>query len=186
MKYIVFDTEFTSWEGSQENNWSKKGEHRELVQIGAYKIHNGEIIDTLNLFIKPRINPLLSKYFIDLTGITNKKINKDGLNFFIAMEQFYKFTNDVNYIYSYGNDYGIIEENMILNNVPINSKFFKKSWKSKFFDFKILLDDKINTNNYTSGTIYKAFDIKMDDNHKIHNALDDSYSLYLVSKKIIK
>ena len=102
------------------------------------------------------------------------------------MEQFYKFTNDVNYIYSYGNDYGIIEENMILNNVPINSKFFKKGWKSKFLDFKILLDDKINTNNYTSGTIYKAFDIKMDDNHKIHNALDDSYSLYLVSKKIIK
>ena len=29
-----------------ENNWSKKGKHRELVQIGAYKIHNGEIIDT--------------------------------------------------------------------------------------------------------------------------------------------
>ena len=141
MKYIVFDTEFTSWKGSQENNWSKKGEHRELVQIGAYKIHNGEIIDTLNIFIKPKINPILSKYFTNLTGITNKKIKTSGLNFFVALEKFYKFTNRITDIYSYGNDYGIIEENMILNNVPINSKYFKKNWKNKFFDFKILLNN---------------------------------------------
>jgi len=104
MKYIVFDTEFTSWEGSQENNWSKKGEHRELVQIGAYKIHNGEIIETLNLFIKPRINPLLSKYFIDLTGITNKKINKDGLNFFFRyfyiFKNYLKYKNKIKFIFN--------------------------------------------------------------------------------------
>ena len=63
MKYIVFDTEFTSWEGSMENNWSREGEHRELVQIGALKISDGKIIDKLDILVKPQINPILSDYF---------------------------------------------------------------------------------------------------------------------------
>ena len=85
MSYIVFDTEFTSWKGSMQNNWSKPGEHRELVQIGALKIQDGKIIEKLNLFIKPKINPVLSDYFIKLTGITNEHINKYGQNIFIAL-----------------------------------------------------------------------------------------------------
>ena len=32
---VVFDTEFTAWQGSMERGWSGPGEHKEIVQIGA-------------------------------------------------------------------------------------------------------------------------------------------------------
>ena len=37
-KFIIFDTEYTAWEGSQERNWSGDNEYMELVQIGALKV----------------------------------------------------------------------------------------------------------------------------------------------------
>ena len=37
-KFIIFDTEYTAWEGSQERNWSDDDEYMELVQIGALKV----------------------------------------------------------------------------------------------------------------------------------------------------
>ena len=36
--FIIFDTEFTAWEGSMERNWSGENEYRELVQISAFRI----------------------------------------------------------------------------------------------------------------------------------------------------
>ena len=36
--FIIFDTEFTAWKGSQERDWSGENEERELVQIGALKV----------------------------------------------------------------------------------------------------------------------------------------------------
>jgi len=48
-KYILFDTEFTAWKNSKKNNWSKSGEYRELIQIAAFKINNGKLVETLNI-----------------------------------------------------------------------------------------------------------------------------------------
>ena len=45
MKYIVFDTEFTSLGRVWKIVEAREGEHRELVQIGALKISDGKIID---------------------------------------------------------------------------------------------------------------------------------------------
>jgi len=70
-EFIIFDTEFTSWKGSQERNWSGKNEYMELVQIGALKVKKGdnrlEIVEIFSIFVKPKINPILSQYFINLT-----------------------------------------------------------------------------------------------------------------------
>ena len=42
-KIIIFDTEFTAWEGSLARNWNGPGEYREIIQIGAI------LVDTQNL-----------------------------------------------------------------------------------------------------------------------------------------
>ena len=34
---VLLDTEYTTWEGAQDRNWSGLNEHREIVQIGAIK-----------------------------------------------------------------------------------------------------------------------------------------------------
>ena len=36
--FIIFDTEFTAWEGSMQRGWSGQNEHREIVQISAIRI----------------------------------------------------------------------------------------------------------------------------------------------------
>ena len=113
-KYILFDTEFTAWKNSKKDNWSKPNEYREIIQIAAFKINNGKLIDTLNLYIKPNINKKLSNFITKLTGITNNKLNKDGVTFKTAINKFYDFSKYYK-LYSYGNDYDVIKENLLLN-----------------------------------------------------------------------
>lgn len=52
---IVFDTEFTAWEVSQERKWNDENEFRELVYIYAVRIEKKgntiAIIKKLNLYL---------------------------------------------------------------------------------------------------------------------------------------
>ena len=182
-KYILFDTEFTAWKNSKKNNWSKSGEYRELIQIAAFKINNGKLVETLNIYIKPNINKKLSNFITKLTGITNNKLNKDGVTFKTAIKKFYDFSK-YHTLYSYGNDYDVIKENLLLNNYDKKSKYMKRAWVNKFNDFKDILkkNSTIDPAKYTSGTIFKAFNIKMPKDHKIHNSFNDVNSMYNVCK----
>ena len=113
-----------------KRNWSGPNEEKELVQIGALKVKKFgktiKIIDKFNIYIKPIINPKLSSYFINLTNINQKKIDEEGISFKKALKLFYEFCKD-EYgkikLYSYGNDFDIIKENLKLNNYPKNQNF---------------------------------------------------------------
>ena len=185
---VLFDTEFTAWDGSVKRNWSKKNEYKELVQLAALKIKIGKkikIIDKFNIIVKPVKNPLLSQYFIKLTGITNNNVKNKGVSFKKCIREFYsfcKYNNKLVNIYSYGNDYVILKENMDYNKIPKKSKF--RSWEKLFFDIKPIFNlYGINTNKYTSGTVYKSLNIKPN-NSMVHNAMWDTTSLFLTVKKL--
>jgi DNA polymerase III epsilon subunit-like protein len=191
-KYILFDTEYTAWKNSLKTNWSKEGQYKEIIQISALKINNNKIIDNLNLYVKPLKNPKLSSYIIRLTGITNNKLKKDGISFEKAIHLFYDFAKGYK-LYSYGNDYSIIYENLKIHSIDKKkyTKYFTQSFKNKFYDYIDLIKKyemktktKINISLYTSGTLYKAFDINMGKKHKIHNSMNDVKSLFEVSKII--
>ncbi len=119
---VVFDTEYTAWEGSNARGWSRPGEHREIVQIGAVKLARepglGEV-DTFDLLVRPRINPRLSDYFIALTGITQADVESRGLPFAEALDAFAAFVDDtVGAVFSFGNDQWVVAENCRLNGIP--------------------------------------------------------------------
>ena len=84
-KFIIFDTEYTAWEGSQQRNWSGENEYMELVQIGALKVIKTDttikVVKKFNIYVKPKKNPELSEYFINLTGITQNIIDKKAVTF---------------------------------------------------------------------------------------------------------
>jgi inhibitor of KinA sporulation pathway (predicted exonuclease) len=186
--FIIFDTEFTAWEGSQKRNWSLCWEHKELISISALKIKKTknklEIIDKLNCYIQPRINKQLSTYITNLTGITQNKIDTMGYDFEIVMEKFYTFSKNLE-LYSYGNDYSIIQENLDLYKIDIDSKY--RSWNNSFFDIRFIFQSYgINTSNYTSGTVYKHFNLKPNQDIKIHDAEWDTYSLFLTLVYILE
>lgn len=190
-EFIIFDTEFTSWKGSQERNWSGENEYMELVQIGALKIIKKnnclEIKEIFSNFVKPKINPVLSQYFINLTNITQKQVDLEGFDFKKSIQLFYHFcknkSGNLIPLYSYGNDYGIIKYNLDLNKVPLRSKF--RSWENYFYDIRAFFKDTVDVSKYSSGTLYKAFDIKPKKKEEVHNSLWDSRSLFLSLNKLI-
>ena len=187
-EYIVFDTEYTSWSDSIKTNWVGENEYKEIVQIGGLKISDGKIIDQLNIYIKPVKNPKLSNYFTRLTGITQQKIDKYGLDFELAMKNLYAFTIGIDNVYSWGNDWTVIKENIDLHVTknPNTEKFYEQDFKRKFKNMIPLVKSKtdINIDDYPSGALYKAFGLTTHHNLRLHNAFHDSYSLYLVGKHL--
>jgi inhibitor of KinA sporulation pathway (predicted exonuclease) len=91
---VVYDLEFTAWEGSMANRWSRPGEFTELVQIGAAKVdaQTFAVLDEMDVLVQPRLNPVLSDYLVGLTGITNEEIAAQGVDFTKAYGDFLKFS----------------------------------------------------------------------------------------------
>ena len=119
-KIVVFDLEYTAWEGSMGRCWSEDWEHREIVQIGAVLVDAAadfEQLDSFNRFIKPTRNPLLSNYFTALTGIDQTTVDNEGSLFAKAFSEFVQFVGDVKILFANGNDGEVLRENCALNNI---------------------------------------------------------------------
>lgn len=70
MKYIIVDLEATCWENKDHKNI------HEIIEIGAVCINkNKEIESEFTEFIKPVVNPVLSKFCTELTSITQKDVD---------------------------------------------------------------------------------------------------------------
>lgn len=128
--FAIMDLEWTSWEGAHERKWSGPGEEMEIVQIGALKVKDDETLtetDSLDVLVTPRINPGLSDYFIQLTGITQERLDADGIGFPDALEVLQAFLGgDIAKVYSMGSDFRVIERNCDLNGVvfPFDEALF--------------------------------------------------------------
>jgi inhibitor of KinA sporulation pathway (predicted exonuclease) len=112
---IVFDLEFTAWEGSLARGWSRPFELKELVQIGALKIDSRtlKIVDEFEMLVRPRVNPHLSEYLSALTGITNEAMGGRGVDFAVAYRAFLDFAG-VAATWAFGRDDLIFEDNVRL------------------------------------------------------------------------
>jgi DNA polymerase III epsilon subunit-like protein len=109
---VVFDLEFTSWEGAMERRWSGPGEYREVVQIGAVRLETDlRLGERLDVLCRPRLNPVLSDYFTRLTGITQNKIEVEGTNFPVAFSRLSQMGTDDAIFVANGTDYQVLEAN---------------------------------------------------------------------------
>ena len=113
MNYVIFDLEYTAWDGADRR---LKSAEREVIQIGAIKInfdHNDiNIVSTFQEFVKPTVNPQLSDYIINLTGITQKNIEEQGLALNKALNKFEIFCSyGKNKTFSWGDDSRTIKKN---------------------------------------------------------------------------
>lgn len=172
-EFIIFDTEFTAWEGSYERGWSEENEHRELIQLGAIKIRNFVEIENLLLYCKPTINPQLSDYIIELTGVTQEDVETLGEPFEVIFDKFTKWSGELP-MYSYGNDVTVLNENNNLNQTG------KVASEDNFHDVREIFKAKgVDTTKYHSGTIAKAFGLNPP---PAHDALNDCRSILMALK----
>ena len=111
---VTFDLEFTAWEGSLAAGWLRPGEFKEVVQIGAVKVDRSFApIDRLDVLVLPRLNPVLSDFLQELTGITNDEVRARGVDFAQAYEAFVAFAGSVP-IMAFGRDDLVLGENLRL------------------------------------------------------------------------
>jgi len=127
---VIFDMEWTAWEGSRERNWSGTNEEREIIEIGAVKLDgtNGlnEIL-SCEYLVRPMRNPIVSNYFTELTGITQTLIDNEAMPFRDAITLFEGFVGyDGTQLLSFSQDADVLRHNCDLNNLPCpfaNSQF---------------------------------------------------------------
>ncbi len=112
---IVFDLEFTAWDGSMARRWLAPGEFKEVVQIGAVRLdaRTLEEVAALELVVRPRLNPVLSDYLVALTGVSNARLAAEGLDFAEAYDRFTAFA-DGGTLCAYGRDDLVLEDNLRL------------------------------------------------------------------------
>jgi len=154
---VIFDFEWTSWPGSMAFNFKRPHEHRELVQIGAVltEAETGKvpIKKSFESMIVPRFNPRLSDYFVGLTGITQEKVDTEGVPFPHALSKFYKFCKGLT-CWSVGKDDAVVlDENCKI--WDINCPFFGPE---TFFDIRDrLIAQGILAEKYNSGNLTEIF-----------------------------
>ena len=122
MVIVFFDVEYTAWAGSMQRNWSEPWEFREIVQIGATKVKlpgDGGTLAHFQQVVRPTINPILSDYFVELTGIRQEDVDRHGIDLSTAVDDFLTFCDGSDSVCSNGNDAAIMAANLDRLHLPI-------------------------------------------------------------------
>lgn len=176
---VLFDTEFTAWPGSMANRWLKPGEFREIVQIGAVKIDAKSLamVAEFEVLVRPRFNPVLSDYFVELTGITNDAVKARGVDFREAYDRFVEFVGS-DQMGAFGRDDLVLVENLDLHGIgdapPLSEHRNIVPW---------LRENGIVTAGLHACDVAEVCGVKFDG--RKHDALDDARSLALGVKALI-
>lgn len=111
---VVYDLEFTAWDGSMARRWQAPGEYKEVIQIGAVKVTSAfSPIVSFEIVVRPRLNPVLSDYLQALTGITNADVAARGVDFDEAYRAFVSFAGRLP-IVAFGRDDLVLADNLRL------------------------------------------------------------------------
>ena len=110
--FVVFDLEFTSWPGALEHDWGAPGQLREIVQIGALRLREDcSVVEEYEALVRPVVNPQLSEYFTELTGIDQEMVDREGVSATAALGDFLGFCRGQS-VLSYCNDMVVLGENV--------------------------------------------------------------------------
>jgi inhibitor of KinA sporulation pathway (predicted exonuclease) len=179
--FIILDLEWTSWKGNyygKNKQYEKRSakQKEEIIQIGAVKINqNFKLIKKLSIYVKPKINPKLSKYIMKLTHISQKTIDSRGLSFKNAFNIFSKFTKKSQIICN-GTDEKIMKKNLDLNKI-------QKIVKMTNIKQLLITKYKIPKDYCHSPLIQSYFGYKIIKKNT-HNALHDCISILRALRKI--
>lgn len=125
---VLYDTEFTSWPGFMEQGFKAPGRYPEIIQIGAMRLDAAagfSVLEDLEALVIPRVNPNLSNYIIELTGITQARLDSEGVPFADAQAAFLEFIGD-DYLCAFGFDGMVMAKNCMLNDLPVPDVFARE------------------------------------------------------------
>jgi inhibitor of KinA sporulation pathway (predicted exonuclease) len=115
---VVFDLEWTAWEGSLARNWSGPGEYREIIQIGAVRLDAAgfELLTVFDRLVLPVQNTVLSDYIMKLSGLTNERLQAEGVSLEVALAEFEVFVG-ARPLWCNGTDAVVLRDNCLLQSL---------------------------------------------------------------------
>jgi inhibitor of KinA sporulation pathway (predicted exonuclease) len=170
---VIFDLEFTAWEGSLARAWSEPWEAREIIQIGAVRVKDdAKMTETgrLVMLVTPVKNPKLSDYIIALTGIDQSAIDDEGFDFEEALDVFLDFCEGARAILSYSGDPDVLAENCQLHGVK------PPKW-ARFSEICETLGRRAGPEFAQSHSNQLPTLVGLEPDGKAHDALDDSLAI---------
>ncbi|MBU0707860.1 exonuclease domain-containing protein [Patescibacteria group bacterium] len=182
--FVVFDCEVTTWEGALRRRWSGQGEHIEVVQIGAARVLAANISEkeTFEIIIQPTVNPRLSDFFVQLTGITQEVVDATGVSFPEALQRFGEWMGS-DYLYSWGGtfpgDEGFLQANCELLGITFPFE------PSRFHDMReVFRRAGVAPEGYSSSTIQTALGLPKP--VVAHSALGDVRTILAALRELQK
>lgn len=166
--FVVFDLETTGLNSSPVS-----GNMDKIIEIGAYKIENGQISQYFSTFVNPQRK--LSDEIKKLTGITEDMV-KDAPTYEEVMPDFFKFCSgsilvghniagfDFKFVEYYCARLGYVLERKIIDTIPLSQELL------------------LGLSNYKLNTIADKFNIAF--NH--HRATDDALATAKIFIELIK
>lgn len=133
----------------------------EIIEIGAIKVENGKIIDTMDIFIKPKVP--VSKFITRLTGITNEML-EEGYDIQEGMSKFVDFSKGYTLIaHNAKFDMGFLNSNM--------NYCFNKNLENEYLDtLKISKEMIKGLSSYKLESLANFFNV---DYNGAHRAIKD-------------
>lgn len=163
--YVVFDVETTGF--------SVLNDH--IIEIGAAKFKNGELLDTYNAFVKtPKRIP---EHIVELTSITNEMVETEGIDLNEAMAAFHAFHQ------------GSI---LVAHNAQFDRDHLRMAYKRSNMEIPtltlmdtLMLSRSVNreAKRHGLGNLTKKYKIKLDNHHR---AKDDAHATGLVLMKLFE
>jgi len=145
----------------------------EIIEIGAVKMRNYEIVDRFNTFIRPQ-KPVPSN-ITNLTGITNDML-KSAPPIEVAIESFIRFLgNDIFVAHNSQFDSGFIRRDALRQKIPFNNKVLDTLALARIMFPEL--------RNHRLDTLAKVLKIKMGSHHR---AVDDANTDALILKELLK
>jgi len=161
-EFVVFDLETTGLNPVQN----------EIIEIGAVKIKNGEIIDEFSSLVKP--NQKISGKITEITGIDNNMV-EDAPSFDKVFSSFVEFIEGCPLVaHNMDFDYSFIRK-------PLNE--FKNNTEVTLIDTLTLARAVLpELKNHKLATLVNYYDISLDNHHR---ALDDSKATALLFNELL-
>lgn len=176
-KIILFDLEMTSWPGSAGRFWTGPGEEPEIVQIGAIRLDADDGFQECGCFeciVTPEVNPVLSEYFTNLTGITQDQVAAEGIPFADALAAFREFVDsEADDLLCNGEDVRVLVRNCELAGIPFPFTGNRLVNLKRFFQES--LSGRGGTDHMCSSDLPRAFGLE--DRYESHTALGDCRAL---------
>lgn len=170
MKYIVLDLEWNSAYYKPQGRFIN-----EIIQIGAVKLDDSfNVIDTFQVYIKSQIVKKLSNRVIDLTGITNERMNS-GVGFRDAVSRYNAWagTDNVTMTWSNSDLYAIVENTRIFLDNSVKFSLYNYLDLQSYIQGELRIMGHPITNQISLANAAEMLGISVD-GFELHNAQDDA------------